>query len=110
MFKFLGRAFAGLFLTKEARHVVGHVVADRVGRVGKAGGGTAGRDAAAEAAAEARKLVTPDRAELIRQAMQVRAAKQAILADLDDETRAKLVATAMKALLNEGRDKGRDKG
>jgi hypothetical protein len=109
MFKFLGRALAGLFLTKEARHVVGHVVADRVGRVGKAGG-AAGRDAAAEAAAEVRKLITPDRAELIRQAMQVRAAKQTILADLDDEARAKLVATAMKALLNEGRDKGRDKG
>jgi len=51
------------------------------------------------------RVVTTDRAELIRQAMQVRAAKQVILADLDDETRAKLVALAMKALLNEDREK-----
>ena len=37
--------------------------------------------------------------------MRVRAAKQTILADLSDDDRARLVATAMKALLREGREK-----
>jgi len=49
--------------------------------------------------------VTPDRTELIRQAMQMRAAKQSLLADLNDEDRAKLVATAMRAFLNESKTK-----
>ena len=59
----------------------------------------------AVAEARASDVVTADRAELIRQAMKVRAAKQTILAELDDETRGRLVATAMKAFLNEGRKK-----
>ena len=42
-----------------------------------------------------------DRAALIRQAMEVRRAKQAVLDDLSDEQREKLVALAMKQLLNE---------
>jgi hypothetical protein len=37
--------------------------------------------------------------------MEVRAAKQTILANLDDESRAKLVAAAMRALLRDGREK-----
>lgn len=97
MFKFLGKALAGLVLTKQARAAVG----------GGAGGhGKGGRDKAlAEARAQVAGVVTPDRAELIRQAMQVRAAKQTVLANLGDEERARLVATALKALLNEGRPK-----
>ncbi|PKU21645.1 hypothetical protein [Telmatospirillum siberiense] len=105
MFKFIGRALAGLVLTKDAQKVVGQI------QLGTGGDKTkspfAARDQAiAEAQKGAQGLVTPDRAELIRQAMQVRAAKQKILADLDDETRGKLVATAMKALLKE--DVGKD--
>ncbi len=96
MFKFIGKALAGLVLTKKARTAVGR----RASAAGKAK-----PPAVAEVQARARDVVTPERAELIRHALQVRAAKQTILADLDDETRAKLVATAMKALLNEGRDK-----
>lgn len=105
MFKFIGRALAGLVLTKDAQKAVGQI------QIGTAGGKKKPKspfDARDQAIAEAQKgaeaLVTPDRAELIRQAMKVRAAKQTILASLDDETRAKLVAAAMKALLKNGHD------
>jgi hypothetical protein len=37
--------------------------------------------------------------------MEVRAAKQTVLADLNEEDRAKLVATAMRAFLAEGKPK-----
>lgn len=50
------------------------------------------------------KVMTPERAELIRNAMQVRRAKQQILADLSDEQRQKMALMAMRAFLNEGRD------
>ncbi len=109
MFKFIGRALAGLVLTKDAQKAVGQI------QIGTGAGKTKpkpkspfdARDRAiADVQKDAQGLVTPDRAELIRQAMQVRAAKQTILASLDDETRGKLVAAAMKALLNQDRDKG----
>jgi hypothetical protein len=103
MFKFIGRAIAGLILTKDARQAVGRRPQPAGPAKGKPGSASAGsRDQAiAEMQKGAQDLLTPDRAELIRQAMRVRAAKQTILADLDDETRGKLVATAMKALLKE---------
>jgi hypothetical protein len=104
MFKFIGRALAGLVLTKDAQKVVGQI---QVGS-GKAKAKSPFEDrdtAVTELQKGAQGLLTPDRAELIRQAMKVRAAKQTILADLDDATRGKLVAAAMKALLNEGQDK-----
>lgn len=64
-----------------------------------------GREAAiVEAQAKLRDVMTPERAELIRQAMAVRKAKQTVLANLSDEQRQRLVAAAMKRLLNEGRD------
>jgi hypothetical protein len=104
MFKFIGKALAGLVLTKGAQRAVG--------RIGKGGtnrqttvSAAARQRAMATAEARASDLVTADRAELIRQAMKVRAAKQTILAELDDETRGRLVATAMRAFLNEGRKK-----
>lgn len=50
------------------------------------------------------KVMTPERAELIRNAMQVRRAKQQILADLSDEQRQKMALMAMRAFLNEGRE------
>lgn len=50
------------------------------------------------------KVMTPQRAELIRNALEVQRAKKAILADLDDEQKQKLVAMALRAFLNEGRD------
>ncbi|MBK1666406.1 hypothetical protein CKO10_18395, partial [Rhodospirillum rubrum] len=78
--------------------------------------GKAGTKAAAEAGSAREKalaqvraaqgdLMTPERAELIRKAMQVHGAKQKILANLSDEQRQRLVMTAMRTLLNEGRDK-----
>jgi hypothetical protein len=47
-------------------------------------------------------VVTPQRAELIRHALQVRAAKQTVFAELGDEDRARLVAMAVLALLDKG--------
>ncbi len=109
MFKFLGKALSGLLLTDTARKAVrqGGAAAPAKGRAAaKAPAKAAGKEKAiSEAREQAKGLLTEDRAELIRQAMKVRAAKQTILADLSDEDRAKLVAAAMKALLNEGRDK-----
>lgn len=103
MFKFIGKALAGLVLTQGARKAVAK--ASRPAKTaGKGGKGTPknAKDAAiAQVQAQAKDFMTPDRAELIRHAMQVRKAKQTILADLDDAARAKLVAAAMKALLNE---------
>lgn len=51
-----------------------------------------------------KNVMTPERAELIRNALAVHKAKQSILADLNDEARAKLVALAITSLLNEGKD------
>lgn len=59
--------------------------------------------AKAQIRASQERVMTPERAELIRKALEVRQAKQAILADLDDEQRQKLVALAFKKLLNEGK-------
>ena len=50
--------------------------------------------------AQSKTLVTPERAELLQNAMKVRSAKQKILADLSDEQRAKLVGAAVKHLLH----------
>jgi len=92
-----------------------------LGGTGGKPGGKSGRAATGKAAARGRgagdaraqaldqirasqdKVMTPEREQLIRQAMEVRRAKQAVLKDLDDEQRQKLVATAMRAFLNEGR-------
>jgi hypothetical protein len=50
------------------------------------------------------RIMTPEREKLISDALAVHRAKQKILADLSDEDRRKLMVTAMRALLNEGRD------
>lgn len=47
-----------------------------------------------------KEFVTPERQALIANAMAVHRAKQKILADLDDESRAKLVAMAITTLLH----------
>lgn len=52
---------------------------------------------------QVREFVTPERQALIDNAMRVHRAKQQILADLDDESRAKLVAMVITTLL-QGRD------
>ena len=129
MFKFIGKALAGLVLTKDARKALGQANQVRGGGASAKSGGHAmpatprapgagavaaqaaldSKEAAKNAAialvqSQGEELVTHDRDELIRNAMKVRNAKQAILADLDDESRAKLVAAAMKALMREGKE------
>jgi hypothetical protein len=110
MLKFIGKALAGMVLTKEARTAAGGLAKSAVRNATQkmqAGPGApdSKAQAIAQAQAQAAAIVTPDRAELIRQAMAVRAAKQSLLADLNDEDRAKLVATAMRAFLAEGKPK-----
>ncbi|HIJ61097.1 MAG TPA: hypothetical protein HPQ04_00245 [Rhodospirillaceae bacterium] len=108
MFKFIGKALAGLVLTKEAREAANQLAVAKglLPKSPPADDEPAAEDLLSAATTMARaEQATPDRAELIKQAMKVRAAKQVILADLDDATRAKLVAVAMKAMLNEGREK-----
>ncbi len=51
--------------------------------------------------AQVRDFVTPERQALVANAMAVHRAKQKILADLDDESRAKLVAMAITTLLHQ---------
>jgi len=51
----------------------------------------------AEVKAEAAKKMTPERRALIESAQRIRKAQEKILADLDDETRAKLYLTALRA-------------
>ncbi|HMA51361.1 MAG TPA: hypothetical protein VKP60_16495 [Magnetospirillaceae bacterium] len=110
MLKFIGKALAGMVLTKEAREAAGGL-AKSAARTAvhkiQAGSGKpdAREQAIADAQAAAANIVTNDRAELIRKAMEVRAAKQSLLADLNDEDRAKLVATAMRAFLAEAKPK-----
>ncbi|MBC7951171.1 MAG: hypothetical protein H7Z12_05020 [Rhodospirillaceae bacterium] len=51
---------------------------------------------------QVRDFISPERKALIANAMRVHRAKQQILAELDDESRAKLVAMAITTLLNNG--------
>lgn len=60
-------------------------------------------NAAAKAADPTPRTMTPERRELLRQVSAVHRSKQKILADLDDESREKLVMLAFRALLNEGK-------
>jgi hypothetical protein len=107
MWKFLGKALVGMVLTREAQQVAGglakHAVKKALPEIKPP---EALPEIEEPVPAQAVALVTTDRAELIRQAMQIRAAKQSLLNDLNDEDRAKLVATAMRAFLNEGKPTG----
>lgn len=52
-------------------------------------------------AAQVEAVMTPERRELIRRAMEIRKNKSRILADLGDEEKRKLYALAVKNLLHE---------
>jgi hypothetical protein len=112
MFKFVGKALAGLVLTQDAQQALERKAktagATGAGKVAPAPDPQSAAERRAEQVArmflENEELVAENRAILISEAMKVRTAKKAILADLDDQSRAKLVALAMKRLLNEGRD------
>ena len=59
--------------------------------------------------AQVQQFVTPERQALIQNALKVQRAKRQILDQLDDESRAKLVAMAITALMREGDDSGGNK-
>jgi hypothetical protein len=104
MFKVLAKAIAALLPGRKARKTAARPAPGKAKAAGKPKAGA--RPAAAPSAeAIAGGVITPERAALIRHAMQVRAAKQTVLAELGDEQRARLVATAMKAMLNQGQKK-----
>lgn len=102
MANFLTRAVMSLFLSKKAQGVL-----EQRAKAGKRAGGrapaSAREQALAQVKAQSGKVMTDERAELIRKAMQVAKAKQTVLADLSDADRQKLVAVAMRKLLNEGK-------
>ncbi|GEM_PF-3860615 len=98
MANFLTRALMGLFLSKNAQAVL-----EQRAKAARSGPKSARDQALAQVKAQSQSVLTDDRAALIRQAMQVRKAKQTVLADLSDTERQKLVAFAMKKLLNEGK-------
>ena len=98
MANFLTRALMGLFLSKNAQAVL-----EQRAKAAKRGPGSAREQALDQVRAQSQSVMTDERAALIRQAMQVRKAKQTVLADLSDTERQKLVAVAMKKLLNEGK-------
>ena len=112
MFKFIGKALAGLVLDKDAQASIKRpsgkqssgkqpAAGKKKTQPGKPVAPSAKDAAIAQVQSQAKGLMTADRAALIQNAMKVRAAKQTILAELDDESRAQLVAMAMLALLKE---------
>jgi hypothetical protein len=109
MLKFIGKALAGMVLTKEAREAAGGLTDRAVQKaVQKVVGGKfpdAQEQGVADVPVPTVAPAVPDRAELIRRAMEVRAAQQTVLADLKPEERAKLTATAMRAFLNESKSR-----
>jgi hypothetical protein len=105
MLKFIGKALAGMVLTKEARQAAGDLAQAAIKNAVRKPVVDDRGQALAKTAEAAPPAADADRAALIREAMQVRAAKQSLLADLNDEDRAKLVATAMRAFLSEGNPK-----
>lgn len=98
MANFLTRALMGLFLSKNAQAVL-----EQRAKAARRAKTSVREQALAQVKEQSQSVMTDDRAELIRQAMQVRKAKQMVLADLSDTDRQKLVAMAMKKLLNEGK-------
>jgi hypothetical protein len=110
MWKFIGKTLAGMVLTKEAQQAAGDLAQTAFKHAIKTKAAPEPiidlkQHAVEQVKQQAAAIITPTRAELIRQAMQVRAAKQSLLNDLDDADRAKLVAAAMRAFLNEGKPK-----
>lgn len=113
MWKFLGKTVASMVLTKEAREVAGGLAKTAVRHAAHKVTGVAPAfpetDAADQQALaplqDPAAIAAANRAELIRRAMEVRAAKQTVLAELNEEDRARLVATAMRAFLAEGKPK-----
>lgn len=102
MFGFLKAKFekdAQAAIEKRARQMAPHAAPPASGAAAPAGGSR--EQAISRMQAQAKGLVTPERQALIAQAMAVHKAKQKILADLDDESRAKLVAMAITTLLHQ---------
>ena len=106
MFKFIGKALAGVVLTKDAQAAVGKAVQSRgqpVPAKGKAAAAPAAGSARAKQVAgmqaRMRGAMTPERTALIQNAMKVRAAKQQVIGELSDEARAHLVGITLIGLM-----------
>lgn len=101
MLKFIGKALVGMVLTKEARQVAGPLAQSALSSAIN----TALKREAAEVrpqpvinqAAEEEAASAARRAALIRQAMEIRAAKQTLLQELNEQDRNRLLETAMRA-------------
>ena len=101
MFKLIAKALAGLVLTEEAQQAVGRAGAKGDAKLKPNPPPPASRKAAAKAKTRPLPVLTPHRQALIRRAQEVRNAQRRILDELDDESRARLVAMAITAFLAE---------
>lgn len=106
MFGFLKDKFekeAQAAIERRARQMAPHAAPPSAKAPATAPQAASGREQAiARMQGQAKGLMTPERQALIAQAMAVHKAKQKIFADLDDESRAKLVAMAITTLLHQG--------
>ncbi|MGB0748283.1 MAG: hypothetical protein ACPGO3_06025 [Magnetospiraceae bacterium] len=94
MANFLKDAVSSLFLDKKAR--------DKLAKRPPTEKKAARAAQIADIKKKGAHLATPERQELIQQALKAKAAKQQILEDLSDEQRRKLYALAVKSLLKGG--------
>jgi Fic family protein len=95
--KLIARALMSLVLDKKARQAWEKSREKRVAKDDRA-------DAEKAAVAAAQQIVTEERKELIKNAIQVRRAKTQVLADLSDADRRKLYVAAVRAFLGKGPD------
>lgn len=98
MKKFLANALLSLVMDKSAR--------DKLEERRQAGNPAERDQRIDEIKGNVEKLMTPERQELIRNALDVHRAKARILDDLGDEKKQRLYALAVKRLLHE--DDGKD--
>ncbi|MBF0561431.1 MAG: hypothetical protein HQL37_05295 [Alphaproteobacteria bacterium] len=97
-----GDLLLSIFMSKKARSNLKAAIGPTPSKGGKTRGGKVLTDREKNIQAMqsgAKDLVNDDRAELIRKAMEIRQAKQAIFADLNEDQKQRLVAVALKKLM-----------
>ncbi len=97
LLKFVSRVLLSLVMEKDARV--------KLERWRKAGKNTTRENQTKAMQENARTVMTPERQELIRNALKVHRAKSKIIEDLKDEDKQRLYALAVKKLLREDEGK-----
>lgn len=100
---FLSKTLLSMVLDEKARDKLAQrKTAEGSGKPGGAANSRA--DQIKQIQAAGKGMMTPERAELIRNALEVRKAKAKIFDDLNDEQKRKLYALAVKTFLGQGGD------